>query len=169
MRNHLPNRASVTLVVAAAFIAFGGISVAATRYVITSKKQIAPSVLRQLSRPGPRGKAGLAGNPGIAGAAGTPGTFNASNVTVVNGPTAAFKYLASGKSTASCPTGTSVISGGFQSVNGPNDGGMVSDDGPSGANGWTVQIVVLLAPVGFGTGNAVGASGQFYAQAVCAS
>jgi hypothetical protein len=175
MRDHLPNRASALLVVVAAFIAFGGVSVAAARYVITSKKQIAPSVLRQLIGPrGLHGKTGVAGTAGVAGAPGMPGTFNASNVTVVDGPTVMFTTTAA-ESTASCPAGDTVISGGFQSVNGPITGGSVSADGPSGTSGWAVQIVSVQA-FGFaatsgGDGNAytTGSGGWFYAQAVCAS
>jgi hypothetical protein len=169
MRRFLPNRASVLLAGVAVFVVVAGASAAATRYVITSKKQIAPAVLRQLSRPGPRGlrggpgATGATGATGAMGAAGTAGsagaarTFNASNVTVVNGPIATYTDGASGESAASCPAGDTVISGGFQTT-GSNDQ-VVEDDGPSGTTRWTVQM----------TGSNSLGTGQFYAQAICAS
>jgi hypothetical protein len=53
----------------ALFAALGGTSLAATHYVITSTKQIKPSVLRQL-----KGNAGLGGTNGPPGAKGEPGS-----------------------------------------------------------------------------------------------
>jgi hypothetical protein len=152
-------RPSAALVIAslALFVSLGGTSIAATHYLITSTKQIRPSVLKKLQKAGPRGAVGA------TGAAGATGTFGPSNVTIVNGPTVAFgednPEVAGVGSTASCPAGDTVIGGGFRSVDGVVMTGSVSDDGASGTAAWTVYV----------HDDQNGSGGDFYAQAVCAS
>jgi hypothetical protein len=63
-------------------VATAGTAIAAHHYVITSTKQIAPKVLKQL-----RGRTGRPGAAGAAGAAGTPGTARAFAHVLVGGAT----------------------------------------------------------------------------------
>ena len=67
-------RPSATTAIAclALFFALAGTGLAAGKYLITSKSQIKPSVLKELR--GNRGPAGAPGAAGAAGAAGPQGT-----------------------------------------------------------------------------------------------
>jgi len=72
LRRHL-SYANVAATMALVF-AMGGSAVAASHYLITSTKQIKPSVLKSLKgNAGPRGAAGPAGPAGPAGSAGAAG------------------------------------------------------------------------------------------------
>jgi hypothetical protein len=58
----------------ALFVALGGTSLATSRYVVNSTKQISPKVLKKLKgKPGPRGATGATGSFGAAGTRGEPG------------------------------------------------------------------------------------------------
>ncbi len=99
-------------------LAMSGGALAASKYIITSKKQIKPSVLTSLS--GKRGKTGATGKPGPQGVQGNPGSAGAPNpnATAVDGQTVTkiFGTVASGGAaipvysgqgltiTFSCPT-----------------------------------------------------------------
>lgn len=71
MRRRVRLSPSVVIATAALVFAMAGGAYAASKYVITSTKQIKPSVLKSLSgKPGPVGPAGPAGPVGAAGAGG---------------------------------------------------------------------------------------------------
>ncbi len=68
----------------ALFIAMGGSAVAAHHYLLSSTKQISPTVLKKLKgRAGPAGPKGLIGLTGPAGSAGSAGAAgkNGANLT----------------------------------------------------------------------------------------
>jgi hypothetical protein len=107
------SRRTAVALIAAAFIVGGGSgALAASHYLITSTKQIAPSVLRELrGAKGTRGPAGATGETGATGAVGATGLTSESEVT------GAIVTLSEdspvGESTASCPTDQLVLSGGW--------------------------------------------------------
>lgn len=73
MFSHIRKRVSYVNLAAtlAVVLAMSGGALAASKYVITSTKQIKPSVLAQLKKPG---AAGIPGAPGVQGPAGPAGT-----------------------------------------------------------------------------------------------
>jgi hypothetical protein len=72
MKHRLTPGGAIALV--ALFIALGGSALAAKHYVITSTKQIKPSVLKKLKgNQGPRGPQGAQGPPGPSGSSTTSG------------------------------------------------------------------------------------------------
>lgn len=77
MRLRVPNPTTIIAIVALVF-ATAGSAVAAKRYLVTSTKQISPSVLKKLAgTPGPQGRLGPVGErgpTGLAGAKGAAGT-----------------------------------------------------------------------------------------------
>jgi hypothetical protein len=74
MRARRPSLAT-TVAFLALFVALGGTAIATTHYVVTSTKQIKPSVLKKLrGNRGPAGPPGAPGAPGTPGAPGAPGT-----------------------------------------------------------------------------------------------
>lgn len=81
------------IAVLALVLAMTGGALAAKKYVITSTKQISPSVLKKLTgSPGPQGASGAKGDPGPAGRDGTNGTNG------TNGQTGFTEVLPAGKS-----------------------------------------------------------------------
>jgi hypothetical protein len=147
-----PSPASL-IAVLALFVALGGTAVAAN-YVITSTRQIKPSVLRRL-----RGKRGPQGPQGA------PGTSAVAALSVVVGPENTIFAGDAESSVATCPAGWRVLSGGGSAITGHANGMAVSDSSvdrqswfvvggnTSGVNG-TVQAVAYCAP----SGQAVAAS-----------
>jgi len=103
-------RPSAALVVAslALFVAISGAATAATHYLITSTKQINPTVLKKLQKAGPRGAKGATGAAGEAGVAGTPGTSGIAGIKYVTVSQTGSYVLTT---TASCPTGYVAIGG----------------------------------------------------------
>ena len=140
------------------FFALGGAAVAASHYIITSKHQIAPAVIKQLEKAGPKGATGAAGVAGVAGTPGAAGTFSAANVSTVSSIDTAIPAYGTVQAVATCPAGDTVIGGGFRGgVTAPLEA-TVTSDGPTGTTEWAVSI----------TDNS-GAASDFYAEAVCAS
>ncbi len=89
MLSVLRNRVGVSGIVAvvALVLAMTGGAWAASKYIITSTKQIKPSVLKALQgKTGPAGANGANGAPGAKGADGTNGTNGTNGLSVVNTP-----------------------------------------------------------------------------------
>jgi hypothetical protein len=99
----------------------GGTAFAATKhYLITSTKQIKPSVLKSLKKAGPRGAKGATGSQGAQGNAGANGTNGTNGTNGVNGAVAGYSgtgQVSMGTQmqltvlTKTLPAGSYVISG----------------------------------------------------------
>jgi hypothetical protein len=156
----------------ALFFSLAGTGLAASKYLITSTKQIKPSVLSSLhGSQGPRGPqgvqgavgpAGAAGAAGAAGGAGPTGTFTTSDVTTVIGsaPTGIPDNGGNATSIASCPSGSTVIGGGYTWAQSTPPDVTVSADVPQGTTAWVVTIQ---------NNSTTTATGAFVAEALCAS
>jgi hypothetical protein len=142
--------------VAAVFLAFlvaSASSYAAGRYVITSTRQIKPSVVRALhGASGPGGPAGPPGPPGPAGATGPPGERGEAGPSVVAKPHEIFGNEAlltqsepEDFSFAECPEGESAISGGGVTSAGAAITGTYANTGDSG---WIASAVRLPSASG---------------------
>jgi hypothetical protein len=113
-----PRRPSPAVLIAslALLFALGGSAVAARHYLITSTRQIKPSVLRALhgaaGARGPSGPAGLPGAPGAAGPQGPAGPVDLSSLTIVRAPDVLVAPQSEMTSVATCPAGSHVLSGG---------------------------------------------------------
>jgi len=84
------HRSTVLLIAAGLFVALTSTAVAARQYVITSTKQISPSVLKQLKgRTGAQGKPGPTGATGAVGAAGPRGIQGPQGIAGPAGPAGA--------------------------------------------------------------------------------
>jgi len=147
-------RISVIAIAAMAVLAVSGFAAdAASRYLITSARQIKPSVLKQLRSQGP---AGAAGAPGAAGPA---GVFSTANVTQVTGAVASMCTWGSGtcdvgSSVANCPAGSAVLGGGYDGGSDPPIDASVGYDKPIGTSAWEV-IMTNDDTYGAATFNAV--------------
>ena len=138
------------------FVVVVGASAAASRYVITSKQQISPAVLKELE--GARGARGPKGARGPSGAAGAAGQFSTSDVQVVQGTGVTVEDYATGTASAMCPAGGVAVGGGFNEISGTGSVNVVEDAPSSDATEWIVRL----------QGTSAGVTGAF-AYAVCAS
>lgn len=160
-------RPSVSSVIAllALFFALGGTAIAAKHYLITSTKQIKPSVLSQLhghnGAQGPAGAQGALGPQGPAGPGGPPGPSNLSTLTIAEGPKNPIPAEKAEVSVATCPSGDHAVSGGGIAISvfglaisymNPNHSGWVAI-AYERSSGGSIQALAYCA----GAGNAVAA------------
>lgn len=129
-------RIALIAVLPVAFVLAGaGGALAASHYLITSTKQIAPRVLKQLH--GARGAQGPAGSAGAMGPSGVTGESEVTG-TIVN--LSASSPV--GVSIATCPSGDLVLSGGWKGL---TVGVNISDNEPTTVNGqpaWAVTVAL---------------------------
>lgn len=134
---------ATTIASAALFFSLTGAGMAASHYLITSTRQIAPSVQRALrGAVGPQGVQGATGPQGAAGAQGAQGiagsvdfstaTHAGGSVTLLPTPTGR-----SGVAYATCPAGTYVIDGGFST-----SGATVTSAIAASRNEWTITATI---------------------------
>jgi hypothetical protein len=152
-------RPSAALIVAviALVVAMGGTSLAAAHYVITSKHQIKPSVLKGLKGKrgrtgaiGPTGPQGATGATGAAGAAGKPGAMGKPGPKGDDGTSVS---LATASSTQ-CPAGGAVVSQNGQSVPVCNGAQGTKTDwttytmSPEAVSSGSSQVLLAACPAG---------------------
>ena len=154
--------ASLVVSVLALVLALAGTAVAGG-YIITSTKQIKPSVRKALK--GKRGPRGYAGIDGAQGAPGVPGQFSAANVTVVRGApvtmcsdSGSFQSCQVASSVAQCPAGSIVLGGGWDGLSNPPVDATVGYNYALAAGAWEVVM-----------SNAAAISASFQAVATCAT
>ncbi len=131
----------------ALFLALGGTAVAARHYLITSTRQIKPTVLKALhgarGPSGPAGPSGAAGSPGPPGAQGPRGEAGPSNsLSALTTIRALDLKVSPGKeatSVATCPSGMHAVGGGEYSGFAIRNGAELSEDHQS----WIVLVTNL--------------------------
>ena len=96
--------------------------IVASRYMITSASQIMPSVIASLR--------------GLTGARRPAGTFSASDLETEMGPQTTVVGVGTGSMDATCPPGTTVVSGGYGSTIVDGD---IAINEADGNNGWFVE------------------------------
>lgn len=140
--------ANLAMTLALVFAMSGG-AYAAKHWIITSKRQIKPSVLKQLAGKtgpsGPEGKqgpAGASGKDGVAGANGKDGTNGSNGVDGSNGKNVLAAFEGKGTNCADGGTSFEVEGSGVKhyACNG--------EPGTSGTNGESVKIKSLAAGEG---------------------
>ncbi len=168
--------ANVAMTLALVFAMTGG-AYAAKKYLITSTKQISPSVLKQLvgktgpagasgkdgapGPQGPQGPAGANGKDGTNGADGKEGPTGAKGATGAQGPAGA--KGAEGPKGATGPQGNPWTAGGTLPVGSTEYGAWAMGDGNTGGVPTAISFTIQLAesldeehvqsnPVGFPTG-----------------
>jgi hypothetical protein len=144
-RRHRPSPTTV-LAAVALFLALGGTAAAAGHYLITSTRQIKPSVLKALhGASGPRGPAGASGPagtpgaPGPQGPRGEAGPSTLSSLAIVRAPDVKVAAGKEATSVATCPAGSHAVSGGEYSGFAIRNGSEMSADHQS----WIVLVTNL--------------------------
>jgi len=144
---------ALVLSVAALVVALGGTALAGG-YIITSTKQIRPSVRKALK--GNRGPRGFDGADGVAGAPGPPGPVNISAMTRVEQDASIPPGVVTHVS-ATCPSGMGAVHGdwsiisatayGFFELTGPNNYSLGVDNF-NGSDSADVSAIVWCVPTG---------------------
>ena len=152
---------SLVVSVVAVLLAVGGTAFA-SGYIITSVKQIKPSVRKTLK--GQRGPRGLQGPAGQSGALNT--TFVRGETVSMCADTGTFQPCQVAASIANCPVGSVALAGGWDGLNAPPLDATVAYNYGAGGSWGIIMINHLSLPASFqavttcapGTGSARGAS-----------